>query len=152
MGLIKKGLSKIHEDAKKERLRVVYIGRRDRLHKDLVTLIETIEEETRMYGGFTLCIAIDYGGEDEIQRAERRKDESNSTKEIKEYLDTSLQNIPYLDLVIRTGGERRTSGFMPLQSSYAEWVFEEKMFPDFTVEVFQKALDEFSLRMRRFGK
>lgn len=152
MGLIQKGLVKIHEVTKKEKSRVVYIGRRDRLSKDLVTLMETIEEETKLYEGFTLCIAIDYGGEDEIVRAELRKNESNSTKEIKEYLDTSLQNIPYLDLIIRTGGEQRTSGFMPLQSGYAEWVFEEKMLPDFTVEVFQEALDEFASRKRRFGK
>ena len=158
MGLLTKGLLKIHEDAKKEKTRVVHIGRRDRIHKKLLELIENIEEETKMYEGFCLCIAIDYGGEDEIERAEIRRRESkkiynneSNERSILDFLDTTIAKVPAPDLIIRTGGETRTSGFMPLQSAYAEWIFETVLFPDFSVDVFQKAIDEYRSRCRRFG-
>lgn len=158
MGLLTKGLLKIHEDAKKEKTRVVHIGRRDRIHKKLLELIENVEEETKMYEGFCLCIAIDYGGEDEIERAEIRRRESkkiynneSNERSILDFLDTTIAKVPAPDLIIRTGGETRTSGFMPLQSAYAEWVFETVLFPDFSVDVFQKAIDEYRSRCRRFG-
>lgn len=153
MSLINKGLSKIHRDAKIEKTRVVHIGRRDRLGKKLVNLIDKVEEETKNYKGFTLCIAIDYGGEDEMLRAQKRLQESkDANKTVVDFLDTSLHNIPNPDLVIRTGKENRTSGFMPLQSAYSEWIFEEKMFPDFDTKVFQKSIDTYNTRCRRFGK
>jgi undecaprenyl diphosphate synthase len=153
MDLIAKGLSKIHRDAKKEKSRVVHIGRRDRLGNKITKLIDTVEEETKKYKGFTLCLAIDYGGEDEVMRAESRKLKIESgKKELRQCLDTSLHNIPDPDLIIRTGGEHRTSGFMPMQSAYAEWVFEDTLFPDFDTEVFQKAIDAYATRSRRFGK
>lgn len=153
MTLITKGISKIHRDAKKEKAKVVHIGRRDRLDKKLLKLMETVEEETKNYKGFTLCLAIDYGGEDEVERAESRKSKVKSeTQELKQYLDTSLHTLPNPDLVIRTGGENRTSGFMPIQSTYAEWIFEEKLFPDFDTVTFQKNLDIYKKRDRRYGK
>jgi undecaprenyl diphosphate synthase len=153
MTIITKGLSKIHKEAKKEKSRVIHIGRRDRLGVKLLNLIEKIEEETKEYKGFTLCLAIDYGGEDELRRAEEKMLLSNQkVKRIQDFLDTNEYKLPDPDLIIRTGGEVRTSGFMPLQSSYSEWVFEEKLFPDFTVEVFKHTLEMYNSRTRRFGK
>lgn len=153
MSLIVKGLSKVHRDAKKEKTRVVHIGRRDRLGKKLTKLIDIVEEETKGYKGFTLCLAIDYGGEDEMRRAEIRKQElKNGKQELIQCLDTESCKIPNPDLIIRTGGEKRTSGFMPLQSAYAEWIFEETLFPDFDTKVFQKSIDTYATRCRRFGK
>jgi undecaprenyl diphosphate synthase len=100
-----------------------------------------------------LCIAIDYGGEDEIKRAVAQiQCRSDVSKSIMDYLDTARIPIPFPDLIIRTGGEKRTSGFLPLQSAYAEWVFEEAMFPNFDTALFQKALDEYAARIRRFGR
>ncbi len=153
MTLITKGVSKIHRDAQKEKAKVVHIGRRDRLDKKLLRLMEKVEKETKGYKGFTLCLAIDYGGEDEITRADIRKQEVGSkSKELIHYVDTALHGLPSPDLIIRTGGENRTSGFMPLQSSYAEWIFEEKMFPDFDTATFQKNIDIYKKRDRRYGK
>lgn len=153
MNLIAKGLEKLHIDAKKEKSRVVHIGRRDRLNKSLLSLIEKTEEETREYKDFTLCIAIDYGGEDEILRAGKKMlTYSHKNKILFDFLDTSILGVPSPDLIIRTGGDYRTSGFLPLQSTYSEWVFEEKLFPDFNTTLFQKALDNYLLRLRRFGK
>jgi undecaprenyl diphosphate synthase len=151
--LITKGLSKVYVEAKKEKMRIVHLGRRDRLGKTLSNLIEKTEEETKEYKDFTLCIAIDYGGQDEIERAEKRMLSSiENDKTIIDFLDTSLSKIPNPDIVIRTGGEKRTSGFMPLQSAYSEWFFEEKLFPDFDRKAFDEVIKAYSLRSRRFGK
>ncbi|MCF7844127.1 di-trans,poly-cis-decaprenylcistransferase [Candidatus Gracilibacteria bacterium] len=153
MTIISKGLSKIHKDAKKEKTRVIHIGRRDRLGKKLLKLIETVEEETKHYQTFTLCLAIDYGGEDEIKRAEIKLSESKDNKKsILDFLDTTTHKLSNPDLIIRTGGEHRTSGFMPLQSAYSEWVFEEKLFPDFDIDTLSKAIDIYTKRSRRFGR
>lgn len=153
MDIITKGLSKIHEDARKEKTKVVHIGRRDRLGGKLLTLLETVEKETSMYTEFCLCIALDYGGSDEFIRAGKEMIlEIDSNKDICDYLDTAKVALPPIDLVVRTGGEKRTSGFMPLQSSYAEWVFEEKFLPDFDEVVFNKIIEEYNSRKRRFGK
>lgn len=153
MNLVGRALSQIHEDAKKEKARVVHIGRRDRMDAKLIALLEKVEEETKMYTGFCLCLAIDYGGEDEIERAGvLLKDSLDKDKTMQDFLDTTRASIPPLDLVIRTGGEKRTSGFMPLQSTYAEWIFEEKLLPDFDTEACKGAFSEFASRVRRFGK
>ena len=153
MLLMIKGLSKIHKDAKKEKTRVVHIGRRDRLNDKLLKLIEKVEEETKNYTDFCLCIALDYGGDDEILRAqEKLRTSTDMNKKIQDFLDTQILELPFPDLIIRTGGEIRTSGFMPLQSAYAEWFFEERMFPDFTTEVFKKIIQNYTMRSRRFGK
>jgi undecaprenyl diphosphate synthase len=60
--------------------------------------------------------------------------------------------VPQLDLIIRTSGEKRTSGFMPLQSAYSEWYFSEKHFPDFGIEELHNALKDYETRERRHGK
>lgn len=152
MNLVAKGLYKIHEDAKKEKTRVVHIGRRDRLHEKLRLLIEEVEEATKMYNEFCVCIAIDYGGEDELERASKLLCEfDDASKVLRDFLDTEVLSLPFVDLVIRTGGEKRTSGFMLLQTAYAEWVFEESLFPDFDEDMCKKALTEYQSRTRRFG-
>lgn len=151
--VITRGLSELHDTAKKEKTRVLHIGRRDRMSQELLHLMETVEEETKEYTGFCLCLAIDYGGEDEIKRAEKlfvSTQKENAT--ITDFLDTTQRGIPNPDLIIRTGGEKRTSGFMPLQSVYAEWIFDEQLFPDFTVDKMEEALSEYSRRVRRFGE
>ena len=153
MTIIKRALVEINKEAHEGKFRFVHIGRKDRLSEDIAKLIEKTEEETKSYEKFCLCVAIDYGGEDEVLRAERKLMESkNKDKHIVDFLDTTLAGIPSPDLIIRTSGEKRISGFMPVQSTYSELVFEEKMFPDFTEEVFQSALDEYEKRTRRYGK
>lgn len=103
----------------------------------------------------TVTFALNYGGRDEILRAVKKiiKDKI-SPDQINEdlfssYLDTA--GIPDPDLIIRTGGEQRTSGYLPWQAVYSELYFTPVLFPDFSPEEFQKALDSFSVRDRRFG-
>lgn len=153
MFIIKRALTDIYNDLIIKKSRFVHIGRKDRLSKDIIELIETMEEETKDYTDFCLCIALDYGGEDEILRAEKKLLEfADKNKHIVDFLDSTLANIPHPDLIIRMGGEKRSSGFMPLQSAYSEWIFEDLMFPDFNTNVFKKCLDEYALRSRRFGQ
>ena len=151
--LIAKGLQSLHETVLEKKSRFVHLGRKDRLGKELLGLITTLEEETKEYTAFTLCVAIDYGGEDEVLRASYAYKKSDDvTKQLTDFLDTSRYVIPPPDFIIRTSGEKRTSGFMPLQSVYSEWYFSEKLFPDFGKEDLHLALTDYASRERRKGK
>jgi undecaprenyl diphosphate synthase len=151
--LIAKGVEELHKEALKEHTRVIHIGRKDRIHKGILKAITAIEEETKHFNGFCVCMAIDYGGLDEVMRAtELFSKNKKKGSSVYDFLDTHRLGIPDPDLIIRTSGEKRTSGFMPLQSTYAEWVFDERPFPLFTKGAFKEALKEFSKRNRRFGK
>jgi undecaprenyl diphosphate synthase len=151
--LIEKGVKELHKEAISEKTRVVHIGRKDRLGDRLAQALTSIEQETKSFKDFCICIAVDYGGADEIARATELFSKSHKKgSSVYEYLDTVRAGIPDPDLIIRTSGEKRTSGFMPLQSAYAELVFEEKNFPEFTKARFLEALKEYTSRQRRFGK
>lgn len=144
------------EAAHKHQAQMVHLGRKDRLPKKLVEEIRRAEEETRNYKKHVLNIALDYGGRDEIVRAISRLRERNyklkiTNYKLEEYLDTGGQEYPNPDLVIRTSGEMRTSGLMIWQAAYAELYFEPKCFPDFTPQLFKKAIEEYGKRQRRFG-
>lgn len=151
--LIYLGLKEIHKKSHSEKAKFVHIGRKDRLSREIIKLIETIESETRECADFCLCMAIDYGGEDEILRAEeRRRESSDASYSVLDFLDTTLLGIPAPDFIIRTSGEQRTSGFMPLQSIYSEWYFDPLNFPDFDAVAFHKTMEIYQRRQRRFGK
>jgi len=140
--------------AHKNKIRVRHIGRKDRLLKEVIASLERLEKETIIYNNFNVNFCIDYGGRDELIRAfgKMLKEGRKDIDEIKfaNYLDT--REIPDVDLIIRTSGEQRTSGFMPFQSAYSELYFSEKYFPDFTAEDLRLAVEWFSSRKRNFGK
>jgi undecaprenyl diphosphate synthase len=111
---------------------------------------EALAESGASGAGFTLHLAVDYGGKDEILRAlSRAKKPVSSEEELHALLDHP--ELPDIDLIIRTSGEQRTSNFCLWQSTYAEWVFIDKYFPDFTAQDLTQAVDDFSRRSRRFG-
>lgn len=98
-------------------------------------------------------IGIDYGGRDEILKAVNeaiKAGEVIDEEKFRKYLYT--WNIPDPDLIIRTGGEKRLSGYLPFQSTYSELIFLDKLFPDFGPEDLINAIKEFENRKRRFGK
>ena len=103
----------------------------------------------------TVSFALNYGGRDEITRAVKKIVSENIPTEniteetISTHLDTA--DMPDPDLVIRTGGEQRTSGYLPWQSVYSELYFTPVFFPDFTPDQLTLAIDEFLKRDRRFG-
>ena len=115
-------------------------------------------DETKDYSDYVINFAMAYGGREEIVDAVGKicldvKDGSLSCEDIDiekftKYMQ--LQSDP--DLIIRTGGDRRTSNFLMWQSWYSEWFFLEKFWPEFEKEDFEKVIDEFMGRERRFGR
>lgn len=142
----------------KNELKVLFSGKRDNLRKDVREGIQNIEKETSSLTKGVLNICLNYGGRMEIVEMTKRvvNDVLNNKLSILD-IDESLissymyQNLPDLDFVIRTSGEMRISNFMLWQSSYAEYYFPETLFPDFDEKEFDKAIEIFNNRNRRFG-
>ena len=142
-----------------DNVRVRFIGDRTPLDKKLNSLMSELEVLTSKNTGLKLTIALNYGGRDEITRAVARitkaanmgmiKPEDISEQMVSDFLDTA--DLPDPDLIIRTSGEYRTSNFLPWQACYAEYVFTDTAWPDFTVPEMVKILTQFRERDRRFG-
>ena len=146
-------LVKIEDDLIKDKIRFRHLGRKDRLPKELVQVIEKLEERTKDFSDFNLQICLDYGGRDEIVRALNKAIKSGVSEVAEENLGNYLDSagIPDPDLIIRTSGEKRLSGFMPYQSVYSEFYFTDIHFPDFGPVQLREAVEEFSKRKRRMG-
>lgn len=132
-------------------LRVV--GNLNLLPEDVREIIRKGEEETQGGGRGTLVLAIGYGARQEIVAAVNRAVKEG--KEVNEESFSALlstEGIPDPDLLIRTGKEQRLSNFLLWQSAYTELYFTEKLFPDFSDKDYDKALEEYASRERRFGK
>ena len=145
--------------SKKEKLyklgiKVRFIGRKDRINKNLLSLMKEIEEESKENKNLVLNLAIDYGGRDDIVRAVNRvvREQPNRINEetFSQYLDLSCSPDP--DLLIRTAGEKRISNFLLWNLAYTELYFTDTLWPDFSRKDFLKALEDFSRRKRRFGR
>ncbi len=156
MRIYKIWINKYVKTAVKDRMRIIHLGRKDRLPKPLLDVLNDAEAKTSSFTAHTLGIALDYGGRDEIVRAVQRIRESGapvSTEEdFSRYLDTKDFTYPYPDLVVRTSGEQRVSGFLPWQAAYSEYIFVPKYLPDFGIEDMRSCLEEYGRRQRRYGK
>jgi len=158
MKMYEKFIEKNLKEALKEKIRIVHLGRKDRISKKLLERIQNSEEKTKDFKDYILNIALDYGGRDEVVRAINKMSNvkcqmSNvSEEDFNQFLDTANQPYPNPDLIIRTSGEERTSGLMIWQAAYAEYIFFKKHFPDLNDEDIEKAVEEYSQRQRRFGK
>jgi len=139
------------KQALKNKMRIIHLGRKDRLNQKLKKKIIKAESDTGGFNRYYLNIALDYGGRDEIIRA-IRKYQIYDEAALEQNLDTRDLPQSNVDLVIRTGGEQRTSGFLIWQAAYAEYIFVNKYLPDFTPEDFEKCIKKYSRRQRRFGK
>ena len=142
----------------KNELKVLFSGRRDNLRDDVRESIEKLEDATSKFTRGTLNICLNYGGRYEIIDMTKKiaslvKEDKNNIIDIDEDLVNKYmyQELPPLDFVIRTSGEQRISNFMLWQSSYAEYYFPEVLFPDFDPKEFDKAMEEYNKRNRRFG-
>ena len=141
----------------KNKICFVHIGRKDRLPKDIVKKIVELEKKTKQFTEHYFVLALDYGGRDEIIRAIKKTRDSKldfrdlNEDVFSEFLDTKDLPYPYPDLVIRTGGEMRLSGFMSWQIAYSELFFSSKYLPEFTPKDLELAIKEYSRRQRRFG-
>lgn len=145
--------------AKKDNLRVRFIGDLSRLDEKLIKAINELTEYSSQFTGLTLTIAINYGSRDEMTRAIRKvasdvKDGKIEAEDISEelfssYLDT--KDIPDPDFMIRTSGEQRLSNYLLWQLAYAEFYFTPVPWPEFTPDELKKAVEEYDKRNRRFG-
>jgi undecaprenyl diphosphate synthase len=151
MGLYSRMIDEYLKEALKDEIRIVHLGRKDRLDKKLLKKIKDAEEKTKDFGKYYLCVGIDYGGRDEILRAIKQSS-IDSESDMDKALDTSVLPYPNPDLVIRTGGEKRLSGFLLWQSQYAELMFVDKYLPDFSPDDFKACINDYSQRNRRYGK
>lgn len=146
------------KEALKEKMRIIHLGRKDRIPKSLLEKLKKSEEQTKNFTNYILNIALDYGGRDEIIRGIHRMSEKNinfnnlTIEQFNNFLDTTNQPYPNPDLIIRTSGEQRTSGLMIWQAAYSEYVFLQKHFPDLNDKDIENAVSEYSRRQRRFGK
>ncbi|WP_017930598.1 isoprenyl transferase [Robiginitomaculum antarcticum] len=136
-------------------VRVRIIGRQDGLPDDILRVINHVETRTRENTAFSLNIAFNYGGRDEILRACRMAiktgilpDDLDEAK-FEQLLDTA--DLPEPDLVIRTSGEYRISNFLLWQAAYAELMFTDVLWPDFKKSDLEAAIESYFARNRRYG-
>lgn len=159
MELFKKLLKDQAKTVLENKVRFTHLGRKDRFSKDIAQALNKLEKDSNHFTEWHLQLAIDYGGRDEILRSINKIVEDAKSGKLTEpitdtifakYLDT--KDIPDPDLIIRTSGEYRTSGFMPYQGTYAEWEFSPVMFPDLNEAELSRIIEGFNARSRRFGK
>ncbi len=139
-------------------VKVLFSGRREPLPENVLEAMDEIVEETKDNKSLVLNICLNYGSHAEIVDMTKKVCEmyKNGDISLDEIDDNLIQrnmyhDLPPLDLVIRTSGELRLSNFMMYQASYAEFYFPDVLFPDFTEKEFDKAIEVFNKRNRRFG-
>ena len=158
MGLFRRYLMTEASRCAANGIRISVIGRRDRLPEVLVRTIEEAEAKTAGCRDFWLRIAVDYSARDAILRAAERWGRAETTPPSREVFSRLLADPPQagpapdVDLLIRTGGEKRLSDFLLWECAYAELVFTDRMWPDFGAADLSDAIQEFQARERRFGR
>ena len=159
MLLLERYLKEALQDMEKNRIRFCIFGDLSRLSPKLQKLCWEAMEKSSVYTESQVNFCLNYGGRDEIVRAARafaadvaagkcRADDLTELK-FENYLDSA--GVPDPELVIRPSGEMRSSNFLPWQSAYSEYVFMDVLWPDFSDEDMDKAIEEFHRRNRRFG-
>jgi len=151
--LFSKKLSEaMKHDYKKYKVRVRFLGCISSLPRDVQEKMRKAEKDTEKFGRHTLNLLLAYGGRQEILDAVNKA----LARGMRRVNEKSFSSLLYLseqpDLVIRTSGEVRTSGFLPWQSAYSELHFSRKLWPDFRESDFRAALADYAKRKRKYGK
>ena len=158
MDLFIKAFKENFELVKKKGVKVIFSGVKDRLSDKVIKQMNemTLETENNQNGIFNIC--LNYGGQDEIVEATKKicNEVKNGELNIEDinsnmYSKYLFNDLPPIDLMIRTSGEYRISNFMLWQMAYAELYFTDTFWPDFDEKEFDKALESFNKRDRRFG-
>ena len=145
---------KIHED----KVKIKFIGRIENFPAELYEKMKKIMEMTKDYGDYIVNFAMAYGGREEIVDATKKiaRKVVSGEMDVNDIDQESFGEALYMndapELIIRTGGEKRTSNFLPWQSIYSEWFFVKEMWPEFTKSDLIAVFEEFNKRNRRFGK
>ena len=146
------------EKLHKRKVKIRVIGRIDKFPKDLYEKMKQVMDMTKDYDEYIINFAMAYGGREEIVDATKKVAEKikSGKLNVSEINEESFSEALYMkdcpDLIIRTGGDKRTSNFLPWQSTYSEWFFLEKMWPEFEKEDLVNVIDGFKDRERRFGR
>ena len=158
MNLFKKEFTKMKGDPRLKDIKINFIGRLNMFPKDVQDSMNVLMEKTKNSKLYVINFAMAYGGRAEVidatkKIAEAVKEGKLNVDDINEQVfENNLYNASEPDLIIRTSGEKRTSGFLIYQAAYSELIFIDKMWPEFEKEDFVKAIEEYSNRERRFGK
>lgn len=158
MSLFRFAFQAEYAELKKEGMKIKFIGDLTRFSADIRKLMTQAEEDTKNFEGPTVVFAMSYGGRDEIMRSVKKMVAEKGLREITKmgeadfsrYLDT--KGMPDPDLIIRTSGEMRLSGFLPWQAVYSELFFTKTCWPALSKNEFEAILKEFASRGRRIGK
>ena len=158
MDLFLKAFKENFESVKKKGVKVIFSGVKTKLSDKVLKAMEDMQNETKdnINGIFNIC--LNYGGQDEIIEATKKIsiDVKNNNLDLND-IDSNLFNkylfndLPPIDLLIRTSGEYRISNFMLWQMAYAELYFTDVLWPDFNEEEMDKAIESYNKRDRRFG-
>lgn len=156
MKLLVKAVEKYLDEYHKRGIRIIVIGQRDGISKSVISAIEKTEAKTQDNTNGTLVLCFNYGGQQEIIDATKKILAENiaPTEVTKEKFEQYLYapEVPEVDLLVRTSGEERTSGFMLWRAAYAELMFIKKYWPAFEVSDLDEVLSSYASRQRRFGK
>ena len=148
MAMLARRLASETPELHREGVRMRFIGAREGISTELIEQMDRSQSLTEGNDGLTLYMALNYGGRAEIVQAARGFDGSDDA-EFARCLYQPEMHDP--EMIIRTGGEHRLSNFLLWQSAYAELVFRDELWPDFSGEAFEESLAEFNGRSRRFG-
>jgi undecaprenyl diphosphate synthase len=152
--LMLKAFKEEREEFIGEKSNIRFAGDISKFPENLQEAMKKLEEDTKQFEELSLTLCVSYGGRDEIVMAVNKCLAEGITeiteKDISKHLYTA--GIPDPDIIIRTSGEMRTSGFLPWQTTYSELFFTKTLWPDFGEEEFNKILEEYSNRERRMGK
>ncbi len=160
MNLLVEALNDQIDDLLKQNIRLIAIGNLKRLPEHTYNMIQEVMNKTASNNGLTLSIALNYGGRDEIVQMVKEISKkvknniifSENIDENKINLHLYSHDLPDVDLMIRTGGEKRISNFLLWKIAYAELYFTDILWPDFSKQNFYEALADYQKRERRFGK
>jgi len=155
MGIFEKAAKDIikDKDIHKDRVKVRFIGRLDMLPENVQKAANDVMESTKDYNDYIVNFCVAYGGREEIIDGINKAIRSGAKKVDEKTFGRYLYNESCPDIVIRTSGEKRLSNFLTWQTTYSEWFFIDKYWPDFSKEDLIKIISEFNeKRKRRFGK
>lgn len=160
MNLLRNYLDNSFKELEENNVKIVFIGERDMLASDIVAKMAKIEDKTRQNDGMTLCVALSYGGRQEIVAASKKIAELVQSGSLKpENIDVSTfssmlytAEIPEPDLLIRTSGEQRISNYLLWQLAYSEMYFSQTLWPDFSKSELKDIIEIYNKRERRYGK
>ena len=151
--LINSTYKQFKDTAIDQNIKIIHLGKKSKLPKQTINIVNDVVESTKMNNGLTLNIALNYGGRSEILDAfiKFKKSKLNiSEKNFYKFLYNP--KLPDPEIIIRTGGDLRLSNFLLWQSAYSEFFFTKTLWPNFSYIQLKKIINNFNKRKRNFGK